>query len=310
MKLDYKILWFDDLPEHVKSMEEGISTRLARLGFNLEVEWIKEIKDEGSFFSNLSKRNDIDLILMDWNMGQNKPDGATLSQKIRRHSLTEIIFYSSASKADLRKAIFDKGIDGVFCFNRAELVHQTVGVINTTIKKILDLNHLRGLVLGTVSGFEGKISELLENSLEKLASKNEFIEQIKAQLKKQLEENKVKIDAIDANDTKTLIDYRGFTSAQQYHAICKLISERTNFDPGILILSDILKLYRTEVIEPRNALAHSKATEQNGNITFQGRNLVFDERKLIELRQYLLKHSDNFTDIQNAIDAGLFDSTT
>jgi hypothetical protein len=37
VRLDFKALWIDDQPKHVKSFREGIQRKLSELGFELEV---------------------------------------------------------------------------------------------------------------------------------------------------------------------------------------------------------------------------------------------------------------------------------
>lgn len=307
MKLDYKILWFDDQPDSAKSMEEGISTRLSRLGFQLSVDWNREVKDVGSFLAQLQKRTDIDLILMDWNMGSNVDNGAVLAKKLRSKTYTEIVFYSSASPAELRKAIYDQDIDGVYCVRRDTLVIEAMNVIRTTIKKILDLNHMRGLVMGTVSEYDAQIEEIMATACARIKDNSFLVSHIKQSIISSNESSSKQIQKLDGQtDVRTLLEHRAYTSFLKYKTLCALLSKKSE-DRAIVDILDKLKAYHQEIIEPRNALAHAKAIEEAGKITFKGRDMSFDDDSLLVLRRNMLAHGDNLSDIKGVIEAGLFD---
>lgn len=307
MKLEYKILWFDDQPDSVKSMEEGISTRLSRLGFQLSVDWKKEVKDVGSFLASLQKRTDIDLILMDWNMGANKDNGAVLAKRLRSKTYTEIVFYSSASPAELRKAIYEQDIDGVYCIRRDTLVAETMNVIKTTIKKILDLNHMRGLVMGTVSDYDAQIEEILTLTASRMKDCSSLITHIKKSVTEANQASSKQIEKLDGKDnSKELLEHRAYSAFLKYKTLCTLLGKKSE-DRAVIDLFDKLKDYHKEVIDPRNALAHAKVIEDGGKITFKGRDVVFDDESLLTLRRNLLAQGDNLGDIKRAIESGIFD---
>ena len=307
MKLDYKILWFDDQPDSAIAMQQGIATRLARLGFQLNVEWHKEIKDSGAFLGGLQKRNDIDLILMDWNMGLNADNGAVLAKKLRNKTYTEIVFYSSAAPSELRKAIYEQDIDGVYCIRRETLVQEVMHVIRTTVKKVLDLNHIRGLVMGTVSEFDAQIEEILCLLAQRMNNKDCLPAHIKQEILNANESSSKQIAKLgQKNDIADLIEHRAYSAFLKYKTLCTFLEKRAE-DRSVVDLHERLKNYHKEVIEPRNALAHAKANESNGKFTFKGRDLEFDEEKLLDLRLNLLAQGDNLADIKKTIEAGVFD---
>ncbi|WP_371762666.1 hypothetical protein [Massilia sp.] len=309
MKLNYKILWFDDQPDSAKNMEEGISNRLARLGFSLEVEWNKGVKDEGSFLANLQRRRDIDLILMDWNMGANSDNGAVLAKKLRRKVYTEIVFYSSASPSELRKAIYEQDIDGVYCARRDTLVSETMHVIQTTVKKILDLNHMRGLVMGAVSEFDAQIEEMMSLACSRMKERSKFLNHIRNLIVNSNNSHLRQIEKIDLSgesDPSQLLQHRGFTAFLKYQALCNLLSRKSE-DRAVVNILDKLREYETQIIRPRNRLAHARIVELGQRGTMHGRDVEFTDEDLLNLRRDLLAHNDNLCDIRSAIEAGIFD---
>jgi DNA-binding NarL/FixJ family response regulator len=308
MKLDYKILWFDDQRDSIKNMIEGISTRIGRLGFTLSVEVHSEIKDSGSFLGQLQRRGDIDLVLMDWNMGSNADNGAILAKKIRNKIYTEIVFYSSAPPSELRKAIYDQDIDGVYCIRRETLVSEVVHVIRTTIKKVLDLNHIRGLVMGAVSEFDAQMEQIISLLADRLGERNDCLgSYIRKAILSANQTSSNEIEELRRSpELANLIEHRAYTAHLKYKTLCAVLDRKSN-DRAVVDLHDRLKKYQKEVIEPRNALAHAKADDTNGKVTFKGRDLEFDEERLLRLRLDLLAQGDNLCDIRKAIEAGVFD---
>ena len=179
MRLDYKILWFEDQQNNVEEVEKGLSTRLSRLGFNLNVVWTKPTDELNSTFGQIKNIvNDFDLILLDYDLGKDKFNGADIAKKLRRSNfLTDIIFYSSASPHDLRQYMFKQHVDGVFCINRNNLQSDSFDIIQNRIRKILDINHMRGIVMEVVSEFDESINDLaitLESNINCVKKKSDI----------------------------------------------------------------------------------------------------------------------------------------
>jgi len=305
MKLNYKILWFDDQPDSAKNMQEGIANRLTRLGFTLEVEWNTGVRDENSFMAELQRRKDIDLILMDWNMGAHADNGAILARKLRRKIYTEIVFYSSASPSELRKAIYEQDIDGVYCVRRDTLVSETINVIQTTIKKILDLNHMRGLVMGAVSDFDAQIEEMM--LLACMGDKSWFLSHVRDLIIEANNSHSKQIEGINLDvDAGELLKHRSFTAFLKYKALCTLLNKKAE-DRAVINILERLKDYQVQIIEPRNRLAHARLVQQTGKAIMQGKGVEFTDETLLSLRRDLLAHGDNLCDIRSAIEAGIFD---
>jgi len=79
MSLDYKVLWIDDRPDSVEPIKESIQSYLEDLGFKLVIVWRKD----GSDISTLAGDPDLDLIIMDQNLGH--VPGDELVKTIRQH---------------------------------------------------------------------------------------------------------------------------------------------------------------------------------------------------------------------------------
>ncbi|RYC43095.1 response regulator [Pectobacterium zantedeschiae] len=309
MKLEYKILWFDDQPHNVDSAKDGLQTRLARIGFKLNIEWVEKIGNIGSLMTKLARNFNYDLILVDWDLGNDSIKGDELAKHLRKNFKTDIIFYSSESPKNLRKLIFDKGVDGVFCIRRDNLTPETMSIIDYSVKKIIDLNHMRGIVMSTVSDFDKIIDESLKNRYNQfpLPEKNTFSEKIIKKMLDVCESNIKQIKKIDNNEGNIdeLLNHRAFSSSLKQQILMKVLENKKD-DQTISLLLDTLKRYTDDVINPRNKLAH--ATPE---INPDGRSILIIDGKeysnedFCTLRVNLLCHSDNLMDILQAINSGV-----
>lgn len=241
---------------------------------------------------------------MDWHLND-KQDGAVIAKAIRRRfQYTEIVFYSAATTKELRNAIFDQDIDGVYCANRDTLIADTIGVIDTTIKKAVDLNHMRGITMAYVSELDSKMIECIRECHNLLDEKGKahLVKTIKGYI---LSINKSEIKKVETKLTENafeeLLDFFSFSTSIRFRTLNKLIKDG-NADHMHLI--DKMLKYCDEVIRPRNELAHVCEQLLDGRVVLQCNGVEYDEGRLMQLRQELLAHSDNFQDILNSLGAG------
>ena len=178
MRIEYKILWFEDNIQWYNSMFPTIDEFLEERGFELKC----DRESDDSKLDDLLYRKGFDLILMDYNLAGVKGD--TLIEKIRDHKFyTEIVFYAQNGETVVRRIMREKAADGVYCSGRdfMEFEDKVTKVINTTIKKVEDLNNMRGLVMAEVSDLDQKMLSIIRNYYDCLSEqeKNDFMDYIK-----------------------------------------------------------------------------------------------------------------------------------
>jgi predicted DNA-binding protein/CheY-like chemotaxis protein len=309
MRLDYKILWFEDQQNNVEEVEKGLSTRLSRLGFNLNVDWIKPASELNSTIGQIKNIvNDFDLILLDYDLGKDSFNGADIAKKLRRSNfLTDIIFYSSASPHDLRQYMFNQHVDGVFCINRNNLQSDSFDIIQNRIRKILDINHMRGIVMEVVSEFDESINDLaltLESQIDCNQKKNEIYSFIQEKINTLSLKNDTQIKEIINHETgcnfENLLNHRACSSFIKYEILKKMLEDLED-KYNITNILEVLKKYNEEVISPRNQLAHVKPTTEKGKTVFKAGDKIYGENEFKLLRQNLLNHRDNFCDLKNLL---------
>lgn len=316
MRLDYKILWLEDQPHNVKEVEDRLRARLSRLGFNLIVDWNKPNGDLNNIINTIKTSvEDSDLILLDYDLGRTDIDGAKIAKKLRNlQILTDIIFYSSTTPTVLREQIFNQNIDGIFCVQRFTLQNEAYNIIYNRIKKTLDLNHMRGIVMEVVSDFDEEIINILtklHDRIECMEEKNNTYTYIQSKIESSNSSNSKQIKKIiehsDGCNFQSLIEHRACGSSIKSQ-ILKNFLEKLVDEFNISNIFEIIKSYEEQVIQPRNSLAHAKPVIENGKLIFKVNEKIFDENEFQSLRQNLLTHRDNFTDLKALLTNGNLDS--
>lgn len=178
MRLDFNVLWVDDQPDHVESQKKNLALKMAEEGFEFKPTQCTTMAQVEAAISENVFKDEIDLILVDWDLG-NDVHGEDAIDRIRQIvQFKDVVFYSGqATVDDLREKVFNKKLEGVYCASRADLIDEVIGVFDSLIKKVLDLDHTRGIVMGATSDIDHMVNTCLTLAHDKLddAGKTEFI---------------------------------------------------------------------------------------------------------------------------------------
>ena len=290
MNLIYSILWFENEMESMEPLVDEIKDFVENLGFKFSTPHVEE--QGGENFNNI-KYEDYDLILMDYKLNNNE-NGDALIERIRNHQVyTDIIFYSSSTVAELRQAIHNKGIDGVYCVSRSSepFLSKVQSVIKSTVKKILDLNNMRGLVMAEVSDCDEKMKQIisLHISNQDAAISEQFLMQRKEKLIKSVEE---KLKQIVSEPLETFYQSWHFDASHKWRAVKNIV--KTCVPP----LEACTNCYENEIIVKRNRLGHIKESiNDNGEKCLADGDFIFSDEVCKEILSDLKKHSDNLDSI-------------
>jgi len=297
MKLKYQILWIENEEDWVQSIEDQIQEYLEELGFIYNMTLIGKEENNVAY-------NDYDLILMDLNLA-NQTNGAELISKIRDLGVyTNVVFYSASGTEVLRKQGLEYQLDGVYYSGRtpdALFVKKVKDVINATIKKVQDLDNIRGLVMAEVSELDGKMVEIInkyyvENATEEL--KNLFHKHI---TKKQEEKIKKALEGCNQPNKSCTHIWKNkeikeimpdLEASQLAKAIMYIIPEHLYTPKRQNFFED----YKNEIFEIRNELAHCISIKENGKEILKTRkgDKTFSEDDIKTIRKNILKYSSLF----------------
>ncbi|AFY21381.1 hypothetical protein [Pseudomonas sp. UW4] len=297
MHLEYRILWFEDQIANIKPYQDNIRNAISRLGFNPKIETREVVTGAGDPLADLPLSRDVDLVMMDWKLGGGF-DGAKLAKRLKVYYRdTDMVFYSSESAATLRRLIFDQDIDGVFCFHRTNLSDRTIGLVQSQLRKMLDLNHMRGIVMAATSDLDQAMIECLEKiqPLISAEDKDAFVKGIGTKISESLRSKANEIDRLmERGRLDKLLKEPSFGAALRLSILQDEIAKIADRISEVHLL-ERLALYRDEVIGPRNDFAHRRAVLANDQLVLEGRTQPFTQESMIALRLKLLSHFDNLS---------------
>lgn len=164
MRLNYHILWFEDNLTAYNIKKEFVREIISEFGFNY-IEPRREVNGRNIDTINFDQ---YDVIIADMNLA-NGDTGMSLMTKIRdeKNIFTEVIFYSSDGEEAVRAELAKYRIDGAYCSGREndDFENKAKEVIRTLIKKVQDLNNMRGLVMAETSDCDKIMTDIISNSL-------------------------------------------------------------------------------------------------------------------------------------------------
>jgi hypothetical protein len=307
VRLNFNALWVDDQPASVAAQTIPIARRMEEEGFKFNPSPCQSMDDVRKLIADSVFSDEIDLVLVDWDLGSGAHGQDAIAAIRETVPFKDIIFYSAQTPVGtLRKAAFDNGIEGVFCVDRGELVEEVINVFESLMKKVLDLDHTRGIVMGATSDIDQMVSECLLTIHGKLdgASQKAMVEQALAHIDKKLANwaddagsvrKKGTIAAIlkstvifSANDRlKTLIRALDAESLK-HHAKAR----------------DAVVTYVEKVVTPRNRLGHlvlEPAGKPKAVADSEGKEVSLEEMR--DLRRLILGLREDFTSLLGALRA-------
>lgn len=297
MKISYKVLWIEDNFKDASYLIEGLQDNLHDIGFQLEydmretlsIEEIDQLKDQ------YEKYNPYDMIIFDYDLGHTTGD--QLAKKLRESIYTDIIFYTGKELQKLRKSLFEREVDGVFVISRTNFNDDAWPIIENQVKKICDLNNMRGIILDEMSKIDIDLRELLSKKFEALSNSEQetHVKSLKARIEKRAESqteifNLLSIDNfVEITNDPLKIEFN--LIRQRLNKILKSQSQQTALKEDGLV-------YKYQSL--RNKFAHNSMfyNESEGSVSLSNyENEEYDFDKFIEIRKDLINISQTIEDL-------------
>lgn len=249
MKVEYKVLWIDDLIEEFE--EEGcieaINKHLEDESFKPKI--LKSSKPD-LFFENLD--DSIDLILTDYHMGDT--NGEEIINRIREKSImTEILFYTA--KADLKDTqkinrISFLETSGDPRGHHKAVEEETIKLIDLTIKKFQNIISMRGMIMHETSFLDYQSSSIIENYVNKNEC-GEMADALCTKLESRLGEKlKKTLECKATKDIKKLSKDQFLFSAEYKIDALSFINKKVE-------VKDFSEDYKSQITNVRNKFAHA-----------------------------------------------------
>lgn len=297
MKLDFTVLWIDDQPKHIQSYQESLQLKIAPLGFQLEVVSARSIAEIADAVGSRDGHDGIDLVLVDYDLGNGGGGEVALEQVRKIFRYKEIIFYSATDVEKLRTLAYERSVDGVHFSTRFGLVQEAADVVRKLLGKVLDIDHMRGLVMAAASDIDDLVERSLVAVYGKLESslRKEFVTDLHNQMTRKLQRWQQDLDqAMQIGDLESLLALKAM-----YSAADKLTSLRKRLElqaPSTDERNEKMKHYATNIVPRRNKLAHARL-DRAGALP-EG----FTSEDMTALRLDYINHRKNFVEVAVLLD--------
>lgn len=308
MRLNYNIIWFENDEGWLKPMLKNLNTFLEDHGFRLK----EKIEPNGNNLDHLitsisSKSLDVDIILMDYKLAGNQK-GDALIKKIRKTELfTEIVFYSANNNV---KNIIEQehgSFEGVFYAGRDNFLQKVKEVIWHMIKKVEDIESMRGLIMGVSSEIDEVMIEIIHEFYANSNTdvKNKLSTAVFGAVERSVKEKNSKLLELQPKlKLKNLIkDNVLFDADKKAFAMQEIINEAKHPELANLIGDIFYNSYKTEIIKTRNNFAHVNVIIENGvrKLKSKSTSEEFTDERCIEIRRSLIQHLDNINNVKSKL---------
>ena len=292
MRLYFSVLWFDDSEEYFDSLDlERLERGVLSWGFSPDIRKVTTPED----FNSHSPFKTFDLIVVDYNL-EDYPDGQEFIVKLRDNAVyTEVIFYTADNVNDLWDVIHDKKIEGVFVSPRIDIETKILTVGRQSIRKVLDLENMRGIVMAEVGKLDHLLGEIIKLGMADLSDERQqsIFEGFHTGAVKQNSDDKKRLDIFSENpaidNMLNLCDsykrWRNYNLLRKSHSKLNQRKKVGN--------------YEAEVLTPRNALAHGRPQPSEQGLLFlhRGKEFLFNDDASLALRQTILGYKKAFSEI-------------
>lgn len=297
MNLNYKILWYDNDENFFYSQDmTPIETEIASWGFRpkiIAVHDAQELQKHEPF-------DQFDMLVVDFDLGTDVHGDQFIKSVREQNVFAEIIFYSMKESSSLWQAVSDKQLEGIFVANKRSIEPKLIRVARQSVRKVLDLENMRGIVMSEVGDLDALLGSIFERAMHGVTPEqrqlvfNRFHEKTSEQHK----EFENALTAFkEAPSVNTLIDlcdsdkrWQNLNRVKKHHALLR----DKNF------VGD----YQKEILWPRNCLAHGVPERKDGkgfSFRHRGREYVFDDQASQALRHRILEYKSAFTEIAEAL---------
>ena len=311
MRLDFNVLWVEDQQGYVQSLNAPIAKHMEENGFALNVTHCQTLAEVQEKISPDVFNDEFDLVLVDWDLGTTpggeELHGETVIEAIReRIPYKDIIFYSGqASIADLRKYAYDAQVEGIFFTVRANggIVQEVKDVFDSLVKKVLDLDHTRGIVMGATSDIDFMVNECLKHAHGKLdpAGQKQMIADAMKHIDDGMANLAKKVEGLrDATALEPLFDAHGILQSYDrlrlLAGVLKLdaFAEHKGYRPSVTG-------YMETVVPHRNVFAHVLVEPGGPKQLVNNKGEIIDLDKAREIRRSIVGLRGEFRALLDAI---------
>lgn len=317
MKLEYKVIWYEDAQVYIKANKEKIRELIKTYKLVPTI----DIGNENIDIEELTKKR-YDLILMDYRL--NSTTGDKLIRSIRDGQIyTDVVFYSGDQDA------FKLNLEGVFYSsrNREALFSKIEALIQKNLKRTMEVSNLRGMVMDSTSDFDSKMKDIILKIWESISQdeKTKEIAYIKDKLLTKAKESEIqKYDECIKLQDLTIMDiFNNEKHIMDSNKRANLLTELLKIKNDKVQLAsqkikdseihdnhkskrDFHSRYIEDILKYRNCLAHAKKELTDGEDIYIGeinnKPVYFDAKLCEEIREKLIKYGNLLDELFNCLE--------
>jgi hypothetical protein len=258
MRIDFNVLWVDDQPNLINAQISAIERHMEAEGFHFNPALCGSPDELTGKIADEVFNDEVDLVLVDWDLGS-RLQGQDVIEAIREKvPYKDVVFYSAQTPVStLRQLVYEKGIEGVYCASREDLVEEVLGVFESLVKKVLDLDHARGIVMGATSDIDHMVNECLYAMHELLddAGRQEMLDESLVRITERIDELSQKVaDLKNAPTMAALFEaHMIFTANDRLRILSRLLKKQ--FKKHAATRQSVVS-YIEKVVPGRNDLGH------------------------------------------------------
>lgn len=305
MRLDFNVLWVEDQPQAVKAQRDRIELLIKKEGFRLQVIFASSVKEAKQYLSNDIYGDHVDIILMDYDLGAGGKGDQGLVEVRSIFPYKDIVFYSAKAQ-DLSEMVAQKQVEGVFCSTRDDLPDTVDGLFEALVKKVLDIDHSRGIVMGATSDIDHYVNDCLNSCFENgddacQAATLKVVERHVNEKNKSFNKELSNISEIKhVSELKKYFNV--YTSNDRIRLLknsLEVVNLHTDSVPNIT-------RYLKETVPKRNQLAHVRVQVDGfSRKLFDRDNKELTSEEMKSLRQELLEYQDLFESLSEKLNGSV-----
>lgn len=306
MRLDFNVLWVEDQPGAVAAQRTAIANHMESEGFEFRPTMCSSLADVQAQIADDVFNDQVDLILVDWDLGQNT-EGQDVIARIRDSiRYKEVIFYSAHNSVDvLRTLASDNGLEGIYCASRTDLVDEVKGVFESLVKKVLDLDHTRGIVMGSTSDIDQLVIEIVTAIHEKLgkAEQEQVVKEALETIAERMDAHQRAFEALKGSATMAALleSHAHFTANDRLRTLSRVLALEA-FQAHHGSRAHVVT-YIQDVVPKRNDLGHKVLLPDGRTMAIavigSEKSISIDEMR--ELRRLILSLRGEFRSLRNAL---------
>lgn len=265
MNVNYNLLWVDDDPDYVKATIEILKKTVRNNNMEPHIQVYNsfdELKSTELDSFDIDIFNQYDQIVIDYALS-----GATGDEIITclrdKNIYTDVVFYSSDYEKMVNSMKQKSHLDGVFFAEREDLTSVVDIVVKKNIKREYNIANIRGLIMDSTSEFDYICKIVSMELFEKLdpSKQTEIVKKAEGYVQNAKAKSKSNFSSVLSKKDKALLKnamesvYYVMDNKDRYSILSSIVRE---FAGEEIFNDDFSEQYYTDLIKPRNDLAHNK----------------------------------------------------